>query len=93
MSVPENIVRLRRLRRTPTLRQLMREHAFSLDDLIMPVFVEENISERVAIESMPGIYRYPETQLADYVRSLWHKGIKAILLFGISHHKDKEGSD
>ena len=93
MSSPENIVRFRRLRRTTTLRQLMRENSFSLDDLIMPVFVEENISARVAIESMPGIYRYPETQLADYVRSLWHKGIKAILLFGISHHKDKEGSD
>lgn len=89
----DNIVRFRRLRRTKVLRQLMREHQFSLDDLIMPVFVEETISEPVAIASMPGIYRYPESQLANYVRGLWQKGIKAILLFGISHNKDKEGSD
>lgn len=93
MSFPDNIVRFRRLRRTNTLRQLMREHQFSLDDLIMPVFVEENISEPVVIASMPGIYRHPESQLAEYVSGLWKKGIKAILLFGISHNKDKEGSD
>lgn len=85
--------RFRRLRRTKIFRQLMRENQFSLNDLIMPVFVEENIQEKVAIASMPGIYRYSETQLPDYIRALWQKGIKAILLFGISHNKDKEGSD
>ncbi len=85
--------RFRRLRRTSTLRSLVRQHHISTDDLILPLFVEEGISEPVAIPSMPGVVRYPESQLAEVVQRAWSKGIKAVLLFGVSTHKDSVGSD
>jgi len=85
--------RFRRLRQTATLRQLVRETRLTADDLILPIFVEESIDSPVHIESMPGVYRYPESQLADVVRNAWAKGIKSVILFGVSHNKDSVGSD
>jgi len=85
--------RFRRLRRTPVLRSLTRQTQLSADDFILPLFIEENISESVAIESMPGVSRIPENALHDRVKEVWANGIKAIILFGVSHHKDDCGSD
>lgn len=85
--------RFRRLRRTPVLRQLVQEHHLSVNDLILPIFVEEDAEAPVAIKSMPGVSRYPEAMLADVVQRAWAKGIKAVLLFGVSTHKDACGSD
>lgn len=85
--------RFRRLRRTRVLRDLVRETHLSTNDLICPVFVQENIQAPVAISSMPGVYRYPESQLAEVVKNAWSKGIKAVILFGVSEHKDACGSD
>jgi porphobilinogen synthase len=85
--------RFRRLRRTPVLRQLVRENQLSVNDFILPIFVEEGISKPVTISSMPGVFRYPEAQLAEVVQRAWRKGIKAVLLFGVSTHKDEDGSD
>lgn len=89
--VPE--FRFRRLRRTDTLRKLIKETKVSVDDLILPIFVEEGIKEPFEIASMPGVYRYPESQLGGVIQRAWGKGIKAVLLFGVSHHKDECGSD
>lgn len=85
--------RFRRLRRTSALRDLVRENQVTANDLILPLFIEEDITEPVAISSMPGVFRYPESQLADVVQRAWSKGIKAVLLFGVSTHKDACGSD
>lgn len=85
--------RFRRLRRSAVMRDLVRETRISPDDLILPLFVEEDIRDKVAIASMPGVYRYPEAELAGVVKDAWAKGIKAILLFGVSQHKDADGSD
>lgn len=85
--------RFRRLRRTRTLRHLVREHSLQVNDLVLPVFVEEGIDSPVAIDSMPGVVRHPETELADVIRNAWQSGIRAVLLFGVSHHKDDSGSD
>lgn len=85
--------RFRRLRRTQVLRDLVCENHISVNDLILPIFVEEGIDQPVAIASMPGISRYPEAQLADVVQNAWSKGIKAVLLFGVSTNKDDCGSD
>lgn len=85
--------RFRRLRRTDTLRELLLEHQLSAADFIYPIFVEENITEPQVISSMPGMVRYPESQLADHVKDVWQQGCKSIILFGISHHKDHCGSD
>ena len=46
-------VRMRRLRRTEAIRDLVRENALSANDLIVPLFVEENITERLPLASMP----------------------------------------
>lgn len=85
--------RFRRLRRTPVLRQLVQENHLSVNDLILPIFVEEGTLAPVAIASMPGVSRYPEAMLAEVVERAWAKGIKAVLLFGVSTHKDACGSD
>ena len=85
--------RLRRLRRTEALRSLVRENAVTLDDLIQPIFVEEGISEPVAVTGMPGVNREPETALERRVRDLYATGIRAVILFGVSHAKDADGSD
>lgn len=85
--------RFRRLRKSDALRSLVRENSVTMNDFILPIFVEEGITEPVAIKSMPDVYRYPESQLADIVKRAWNCGVKAIILFGVSSHKDEEGSD
>ncbi|MGD8176701.1 porphobilinogen synthase [Marinimicrobium sp. ARAG 43.8] len=85
--------RFRRLRRTAALRELVRETRLTASDFILPLFVEEGIDEPVSIASMPGVVRYPEAQLASRVKTAWQKGIRAVLLFGVSRHKDSEGAD
>ncbi len=85
--------RFRRLRRTSTLRELVRENKLAASDFILPLFIEEDITEAVSISSMPGVVRYPEAQLAEVVQRAYGKGIRAVLLFGVSTHKDQDGSD
>ncbi|MEM9544696.1 MAG: porphobilinogen synthase [Bacteroidota bacterium] len=93
MTYNSNIKRLRRLRSNPVLREMLSEVSVTIDDLIYPIFVEEEITEKVALKSMPGIFRIPENQLEDEVKRVEAAGIKAIVLFGISHHKDEIGGD
>ncbi|MCP8898432.1 porphobilinogen synthase [Gilvimarinus xylanilyticus] len=88
-----DVYRFRRRRKSAAMRDLVRENHLSCDDLILPIFVQEGISEPVTIDSMPGVVRYPESQLAQAVQSAWQLGIKAVLLFGVSEHKDDTGSD
>jgi porphobilinogen synthase len=84
--------RMRRLRQTPVLRDLVRETRLSAADLVMPLFVEEGLEHPSAIDAMPGISRLP---IADAVREAGEVaalGIPAVLLFGIPAEKDEEGS-
>ena len=85
--------RHRRLRRTPGLRALVGENRLHATDLVLPIFVEEGVHEPVPISSMPGVSRIPESQLAREVEAIARDGVRALLLFGISHHKDGIGSD
>lgn len=86
-------VRMRRLRRTPALRELFSENTVSASDLIYPIFVEEDISAPIPIEAMPGVSRIPESMLASEVEQIFADGVKAIMMFGVSHQKDETGSD
>src|SRR5882762_6793940 len=66
MSFPER--RLRRLRRTPTLRRMVAETRLSVDDLIAPLFVREGIDEPQPILSLPGVVQHTRdsmVQIAD----------------------------
>jgi porphobilinogen synthase len=84
---------MRRLRRTDTLRTLVRETSVTASDLILPIFVEEEIDAPVPIAEMPGVSRIPEARLAREIEAIARDGVRAVMLFGISHHKDEAGSD
>ncbi|MGI2023493.1 porphobilinogen synthase [Shewanella glacialipiscicola] len=85
--------RLRRLRSSEAMRDLLRETHISLSDLIHPLFIEEHITHAVPISTLPGISRLPESALAEEVRELYALGIRYVMPFGISHTKDDKGSD
>jgi porphobilinogen synthase len=93
MAPPFPITRLRRLRQSAALRGLVRETTVTAHDLIQPVFIEEGIDEPLPIAEMPGVSRIPERKLPNAVEGLARDGVKALMLFGISHHKDASGSD
>ena len=86
-------VRMRRLRKTEALRGLVRETSLTPNDLIYPIFVEEEIDAHAPISSMPGVMRIPEKKLAEDIKAMYADGIKAVMMFGVSHHKDASGSD
>ncbi len=85
--------RLRRLRRTGALRDLVRETHVTAHDLILPIFIEEELDAPLPIPAMPGVSRIPERHLAREIEGIAHDGVRAVMLFGISRHKDATGSD
>ncbi len=87
---PQN--RMRRLRSSENLRNLVSETTILREKLIMPVFINENIKKPEEIGSMPGIYAYPLESLDEYCEKLGKVGIRNVLLFGIPSEKDSEGS-
>ena len=87
--------RPRRLRRTATMRRLVRETQLTLDDLIYPVFVREGTEIEEEIPSMPGIYRYSLDVLLKELAVVSRLGIRAIALFPLisSEQKDNAGTE
>ena len=83
--------RPQRLRRTAALRALVRETRLAVEDLILPLFVEEGggVAE---ISSMPGVFRRSVEESAAYAEHAAGLGIRAVVLFGIPEHKDPAGS-
>lgn len=90
MSFP--FVRLRRLRKTPALRQLVAETTLQASDLIYPVFVTEGRNQRHAIASMPGIYQQSVDNLLIEADQALKLGIKALMLFGVPQEKDPQAT-
>jgi porphobilinogen synthase len=80
--------RMRRLRRTPAIRNMLRETTLAIDDLIYPFFVIAGENIRNPISSMPGCFQLSIGNLLGAVREVVDLGIPAILLFGIPSHKD-----
>ncbi|REJ28496.1 porphobilinogen synthase [Caldibacillus debilis] len=87
-----NFRRHRRLRKSAFLRDLVREHHLSVDDLIYPLFVVEGNKVRNPVPSMPGIEQLSPDFLLDEIGEAAALGIKAVLLFGVPRHKDPVGS-
>jgi porphobilinogen synthase len=83
------VTRLRRLRRTGRLRDLVRETTLSVDDLVMPLFVAP---EAMPNERLPGLVRHTVDSVVRECDELLSLGVKAVLLFGIPEEKDDEGS-
>ena len=90
MSFP--ITRLRRLRKSSIIRDMVRETEVNSDDLIMPYFVTTGTQIKNPISSMPGNFQWSVDLLVEEVRELeMTTGVNKILLFGIPDHKDETG--
>lgn len=76
--------------RSRNIQPLLRQVTLSKNDLISPLFVDENLVAPRPIDSMPGQFRYPPGNIAALVAELYGKGIRAVLLFGIPKTKDEE---
>src|SRR5919205_2437339 len=85
--------RPRRLRRTDTLRRMVRETRLSVDRLIYPLFVVPGADVQVEIPSMPGVYHFSVDRVVDEAREVADLGIPAVILFGLPRHKDEQGSE
>ena len=84
--------RLRRLRRSPALRAMVRETRLAADDLILPLFVCPGSGVANPVGSMPGVYQHSVDRLVEACRAVAGDGIPAVLLFGLPEAKDAEGS-
>jgi porphobilinogen synthase len=87
------IARPRRLRRTETLRRMVRQTRLSVDSLIYPVFVVPGADVQEEIGSMPGVFHQSVDRVVEDARQVADLGIPAMLLFGLPHTKDFEGSE
>ncbi|MFZ0316382.1 MAG: porphobilinogen synthase [Nitrososphaeraceae archaeon] len=85
-------VRLRRLRRTPAIRDLLQETRLSVKDLVCPVFIQEGIDEPKEIELMPGIFRVPLKNLDRNIQELYDVGLRTFLIFGIPKIKNDKAT-
>ena len=91
MAFPTN--RMRRLRRTQRLRNLVRETRLSPESMIYPIFVCPGEKVRTEVASMPGQYNISVDNAVETAREAEKAGIGGLLLFGLPPEKDEVGSD
>jgi len=84
--------RMRRLRATGLLRDMVRETELTPAHLVQPLFVELGTDSRTPIESMPGIERLSISHAVEEAGELEQAGVPAVLLFGLPAEKDERGS-
>ncbi len=87
------INRTRRLRKTESIRRLVRENKLTIDDLIYPLFIEEGKNIETEIKSMPGIKRFSLDKISTELDEVSSLNIPAVLLFGIPSEKDDTGTE
>jgi porphobilinogen synthase len=85
--------RPRRLRRTETLRRLVRETRVDVSDLILPLFAVSGTGVRRPVASMPGVFQTSVDELAADAAQAADLGVPAIILFGVPERKDELGSE
>ena len=91
MAFPIN--RPRRLRRTDTLRRMVRETRLSPDDFIQPYFVCPGRGVKKPISAMPGVAQMSVDNVVGAARETFAAGVPAVILFGIPQHKDATGTE
>lgn len=84
--------RLRRLRTTSAMRELVAETRLHVSDLVAPLFVREGISAPHPIMSLPGVVQHTVESLVVEVLELRDLGVKGVILFGVPASKDEVGS-
>jgi porphobilinogen synthase len=90
--VPFPQTRLRRLRRTPVLRDLVRETRVDPADFVLPLYIEDGLEGRRPLPTMPGVDRLSISAAVEEAGEAAALGIPAVVLFGIPGDKDEEGS-
>lgn len=90
--MPDLIHRPRRLRRSETLRSLVRETRLAPEDFILPLFACPGERVRREIPSMPGVYNLSVDEVAREAAGAQQIGVKGIILFGLPETKDEAGS-
>ena len=93
MTQDHLVHRYHRLRKTPALRDLLQETRVTENDLIMPIFVHEGISDKQEIESLPGVFQHSLKSLEIEIEEIKETGLKAVILFGIPNEKDGAGKE
>ena len=88
----EMVNRPRRLRSCDTVRRLCRETRMSPDSFIYPIFVEEGLSGKTPIESLPGQYHWGIDSVCEAVKECIDAGVRSCILFGLPLHKDSVGT-
>ena len=86
------VTRLRRLRRTGSLRSLVRETRLDLADFVQPLFVCPGEGVVRPLEGLAGIAQRSVDELCREVEEASELGVASVLLFGIPEEKDDEGS-
>ena len=84
--------RLRRLRKSETMRVLVRENRLSASDFVLPLFVVPGSNIKREIESLPGNYHLSIDCLVEEAAAVYSLGVPAVLLFGVPATKDDIGS-
>ena len=87
--------RLRRTRFTASIRSLVAENSLSVDDLIQPIFVKEDLDGIESIDSLPGVNRHGLNALDAEIEKIQNNKIKAVAIFPVINpdKKDEQGSD
>jgi porphobilinogen synthase len=85
-------IRPRRLRRTPAIRRLVAETTLEPRQLVLPMFVREDVSEPKPISSMPGVVQHTRDSLRKAVSEAAELGLGGVMLFGIPARKDARGT-
>ena len=84
--------RHRRLRKSPFMRDIVRETHLHKDDLIYPIFVVEKDDVKKEVPSMKGVYQISLNMLKEELDEVVSLGIKSVIFFGVPNEKDPEGS-
>jgi len=90
VSFPE--VRLRRLRQSPAVRQLVRETSLQPQQLVLPMFVREGLTDPAPIGSMPGVVQHSMDSLRAAAVEAAEAGVGGVMLFGVPAVRDARGS-
>ena len=90
MSFPST--RLRRFRKNPALRRMVRETRLSPDNLVLPLFVCPGEEVANPVGSMPGVFQHSVDRLVETAREAFAEGVRSVLLFGLPEFKDEIGS-
>ncbi|RPJ62050.1 MAG: porphobilinogen synthase [Dehalococcoidia bacterium] len=90
MSFPQ--LRMRRLRKTESIRALVRENYVDVGDFVYPLFVVEGKGIRDEIKSMPDIFHFSVDRLVREIEELSELHVPAVILFGVVNEKDEVGS-